>query len=176
MMDRLELQFPTAADGPAVWDYRQEFIDHGDSMDGCLGLRDAESFDAWLRIVEENRKAVDRYQDRVPSDEYLVILKADHRLVGMCNIRRYLDEKQLRHGGSIGYSVRFSERKNGYGTELLRLALPLIRATGQTRALVTCYKENLGSQGVIRNNGGIFQDEFFENGHTTQRHWIDLEQ
>ena len=174
MTDELILVRPTPADAARVWAYHEEFTAHGDSLDGTSGLGSYADYESWLSIVNDCAAATDYCHGFVPATQYLAVRKKDGALVGMASIRHRLDEKLLRHGGSIGYSVRFSERRKGYGSSMLRMALPLIKATGQQKALVTCYKENLGSQGVIKSCGGVFSDEFFENGHTTQRYWIDL--
>lgn len=174
MTDKLVFVFPTLANKARVWAYRQDFLARGDSLDGTMSLGQASDYESWLAEVEGSHAAKERYKGFVPGTQYLAVRERDGALVGMANIRHYLDERLLRHGGSIGYSVRFAERNKGYGSEILRMALPIIKSLGQSRALVTCFKENLGSQGVILHNGGKFCDEFIENGRTTQRYWIDL--
>mgnify|MGYP002236365423 FL=1 len=41
----------------------------------------------------------------------------------MTNLRHHLNDYLLAYGGHIGYSVRPSERKNGYASQMLRLTL-----------------------------------------------------
>lgn len=82
----------------------------------------------------------------------------------------------MQKGGHIGYEVRPSERRKGYATEMLRLALKKCVDLGITKVLITCDKSNLGSAKTIQNQGGVLENEFLEeNGELAQRYWINLE-
>lgn len=84
----------------------------------------------------------------IEGKEYLGRLAIRHRLT-----------PQLREvGGHIGYDVRPSARRHGHATAMLRTALPLARALGIDRALITCDADNLGSRKVIERNGGTLAD------------------
>jgi len=49
------------------------------------------------------------------------------------------------------------------------------REIGLNKALVTCDKVNIGSAKTIINNGGVLENEIFEdNGNVVQRYWIEL--
>ena len=87
----------------------------------------------------------------VPCKTYLCI--EDNRLVGMVNIRYSLNEYCFNYSGNIGYSVRKSERKKGYATEILNLALTELKKKGINRVLMTCNKSNIASSKVIIKNG-----------------------
>jgi predicted acetyltransferase len=86
-----------------------------------------------------------------------------------------LNDNLLKYGGHIGYSIRPTERKRGYGSVMLKLALEEYKSMGVDKVLVTCKKENLGSSKVIFNNGWTFQDEILveESGCTFLRYWIN---
>lgn len=75
-------------------------------------------------------------------------------------------------GGHIGYSVKPSERRKGYASQLIQLALDHYRARGIDRVLLTCDKDNIASAKVIQHNGGQLEDERQENNRITQRYWI----
>ena len=92
----------------------------------------------------------------------------------MIDIRHRLNEYLLQFGGNIGYSVRPSQRRKGYATEMLALALEECRKLGLDRALVTCDKTNIGSAKTIQKNGGILENEVLEGDRITQRYWIAL--
>lgn len=96
--------------------------------------------------------------------------------LGRVSIRHELNDRLRQFGGHIGYDVRPSMRRRGYGTLILRLALPHARAIGITRALLTCDSTNDASRRIIQANGGMFADETLLEGHIvpTQRWWIDL--
>ena len=55
----------------------------------------------------------------------------------------------------MGYDVRPSMRRLGYGTQLLRLALPVLQEHGIRRVRITCDDDNIGSAKIIEKNGGV---------------------
>ena len=96
-------------------------------------------------------------------------------IVGAINIRHNLNDHLLKYGGHIGDGVRPSERRRGYATKMIRLALKECKKLGIKRVLVVCEKNNVGSSKSIINNGGILENEVIEDGKIYQRYWIDLE-
>ena len=95
-------------------------------------------------------------------------------MVGAVNIRHDLNDYLLKYGGHIGDGIRPSERRKGYATEMIRLALEECRKLGLTRVLMTCDKNNIGSAKSIIRNGGILENEVLEKGVIKQRYWIAL--
>lgn len=55
-MDRLKLVLPSLKYKDKIMDYRREFIESGDSMDGCAGLSNAKSFEEWYSAFCDNLK------------------------------------------------------------------------------------------------------------------------
>ena len=102
------------------------------------------------------------------------LLDADRdRLLGAVNIRHYLNDFLLREGGHIGDGIRPSERRKGYATEIIRLALIECEKLGIDRVLITCDKDNIGSARSIIKNGGVLENEFMNSeGNIEQRYWI----
>jgi len=92
--------------------------------------------------------------------------------VGSVSIRHRLTEKLLQEGGYIGYSIRPSKRKMGYGTKALELAIPVARQLGIEKILVTCNDENLASRKIIEKNGGVLEDVREVSGVIKRRYWI----
>ena len=80
------------------------------------------------------------------------------------------------YGGHIGYRVRPSERRKGYGTKILRLALDKIKEYEFDRILIVCEPHNLGSIGVIEKNGGTFERQVAIEKILLSRYWIDTEE
>ena len=97
--------------------------------------------------------------------------------IGKLTLRTSINEKYLHSGGHIGYEIRPSKRRLGYGTELLRLGLAKACQRGLKRVLLTCDETNLGSRKVIENNGGQFENAVQVEGQTVlkMRYWIDLD-
>ena len=77
-------------------------------------------------------------------------------------------------GGHVGYDVRPSLRRRGYGTRLLQLGLAEAQARGIRPVLITCDADNLGSIAVIERNGGVLSDEALSprSGKLMRRFWV----
>ncbi len=169
----LQLITPTMEHKEQVLSYKQEFIMSGDNMDGCAGLDNDWTYEQWLKACEDGRDGKNIPESWVPASLFLAI-DEKNTVAGMIHIRHRLNEKLLLHGGHIGYSVRKSERRKGYATEMLGLALLECRKLGIDRALVTCAKTNLGSARTIQKNGGVLENEITEGERITQRYWISI--
>lgn len=112
---------------------------------------------------------------RVPSSDFWLI--DDNEFIGRLSIRHELNEFLLKMGGHIGYEIRPSKRKRGYGTEILRLGLEKAKELGLRRVLVTCDEDNIGSKKIIEHNGGKFENAIEFEGDPVRklRYWIDLQ-
>lgn len=87
-------------------------------------------------------------------------------------MRHYLTEEMLINAGHIGDGIRPSERRKGYATAMIGLALKEAKELGIDRVLMCCDKENIGSAKSIMKNGGILENEVLVNGVVEQRYWI----
>lgn len=110
----------------------------------------------------------------VPDSTFFCIDEQRNIIVGAVNIRHYLNEYLLLHGGHIGDGIRPSERRKGYATQMIGLALDECKKFGIKKVLMVCDKDNIGSAKSIIKNGGILENELNENGKIEQRYWIDL--
>jgi predicted acetyltransferase len=109
----------------------------------------------------------------VPHTKYWLVDEGE--FIGSVDIRHHLTERLEKTGGHIGYGIRPSQRKMGYGTLVLQLALPKAKELGIDRVLITCDSRNEGSKKVIENNGGVFQDsiDHIETDGKLLRFWIE---
>lgn len=171
-MEIIELILPTKEYEQQVMDYKAEFEINGDSMDGTAGLRNVLIYDEWLAALIDNSKEETVREGIVPASTYLAVRRSDKRVVGMIDIRHRLNEFLLELGGHIGYSVRKSERRKGYASEILRLGLEKCRDINIQKILITCDKGNIASVKTIINNGGILENEVLDGEEITQRYWI----
>lgn len=170
----LQIIHPSFEYQEQVLEYKAEFLQNGENMAGTAGLEKQESFDAWYQSVCANSSKETVAEGLVPASTYLAIRIQDNRLVGMIEIRHELNQYLLQHGGHIGYSVRKSEQRKGYATEMLRLALVESKALGLSKVLITCDKNNIASSKTMLNNGAVLENEIDEGNRITQRYWIDL--
>ena len=104
----------------------------------------------------------------------MALSTTDNHLIGMIDIRHRLNDYLLNFGGHIGYSIRKSERRQGYATEMLSLALKECEKLNINKVLVTCDKNNIGSTKTIQKNNGKLENEVSEGDSITQRYWIKL--
>lgn len=98
------------------------------------------------------------------------------RILGVFNVRHRLTDSLREFGGHVGYSVRPSERRRGYGVRLLEAAKNLASDLGIDRMLVTCAVENMASSGVIEKCGGVLESRhlFEAIDQTVCHYWIAL--
>ena len=132
---------------------------------------DYHDFENYLKNLEIKEET-----DRLVPDSVFFLLDTERQiLLGAVNIRHWLNEELLISGGHIGDGIRPSERRKGYATEMIRLALIECKKLGLDRVLMVCNKDNLGSAKSIINNGGILENEITNpDGSVEQRYWIEV--
>lgn len=170
----ITLVFPTPAHKKQLSSYKQEFLDNGETMHGTAGLDSAATFEAWYQKVCRNRQEETVSPGLVPATTFLGVEKDTGQLVGLIDVRHRLNDYLLQYGGHIGYSVRKSKRRRGYGTQMLLLALAKCRTLGLSRVLVCCDSKNTASARTIEKCGGVLENEVPEEGGFTRRYWIAL--
>lgn len=177
MEEKCKLVIPDDSWLAQVWEYRQEFLECGSSMDGCGPLRRVESAGEWLEIVKDCMKEETVPDNFVPATLFLYVREADSRVVGMIQVRHYFNEFLEKYGGHIGYSIRPSERRKGYAGHMLKECLPYCMDLGLKKVLVTCLDNNEGSRRTILINGGVYENTVHEPEENVnlERYWITLE-
>ena len=125
----------------------------------------------WLR-AQETRNEPGKY---VPQNTYWLV-RDGREIIGESRLRHALTPSLEQFGGHIGYMIRPSERRKGYGTKILALTLEKAREIGLDRVLVTCSPANTASAKVALANGGIRDTDGVnpENGEPVCRFWIEL--
>ena len=94
--------------------------------------------------------------------------------IGEVSIRHRLNAWLLQEGGHIGYGIRPSRQRRGYGRLILALALEECRGLGLERVLVTALAANLASVRIIEANGGRLENEIDapSGDGPLRRYWI----
>lgn len=172
----LKLVFPTEEYKEQIEEYLKEHFENGEyELAGDGGLDRIKNFDDWLLKVKRDLSEETIKENRMPATLFLGVRKSDNKVIGTIQIRHRLNESLLKNGGHIGDGVRPSERRKGYATEMIRLALEECKKIGINRVLMVCFKDNIGSAKSIINNGGILENELpAEDGKIDQRYWISL--
>ena len=90
-------------------------------------------------------------------------LNDDCEIVGVIDLRHTLNDF-LKDFGNSGYSVRPSERKKGYATEMLRQVIEVAKESGLGEIHLSVERSNEPSVKTIKKNGGVYERSFeFEN-------------
>jgi predicted acetyltransferase/catechol 2,3-dioxygenase-like lactoylglutathione lyase family enzyme len=102
-------------------------------------------------------------------------LVAGEIFVGRAGVRYALNELLFAWGGHIGYEIRPSLRRQGFGMRACALAIEHARAHGIGRLLLTCADDNAGSARIIEAHGGVLEKRAphpLDPGVTVRRYWI----
>ena len=175
-MSELYLVIPTLEHKQDAMEYRRECLENdywvpGGHIHGSGSLNQYENYEDWLDKTE--KEIHNKNPNLVPATVYFAIHNG--KIVGTIQIRHYLNETLLIRGGHIGYGVRPSERRKGYATKMLKLALDECKKLNITKALVTCDKNNIASSKTIQKCGGVLENEFIDDGGgITLRYWIKI--
>ena len=157
-----------------IADYRQEMLDMGSSMDGTGSLR--AMADPYEYIVKcRNYESIETVPEgRVPATQFIYVRKCDNKVVGMIQVRHYFNDYLEKYAGHIGYSVRPTERRKGYGKAMLKMALPFCKSIGLDKVLITCNDNNVCSEKTILANGGVYESTIYEpdEGINLKRFWV----
>ena len=143
------------------------------------------NFKKYVEQLRKEAEGMDLPEGYVAHTTYWLIDKDENDqafFVGRLDIRHQLNDFLTRVGGHIGYMIRPSLRRQGYGTKILELGLEKAREIlpvadlASSRVLLTCNTDNLGSQKIIENNAGQFSDitPAGNNYPAKRRYWIKL--
>ncbi len=98
--------------------------------------------------------------------------------IGRTALRHELNDNLRLIGGHIGYDIRPSKRRQGYGTLICKLALDESRKIGLHRAMITCDEDNIGSRKIIEANGGKFEKalQLKDRAVRILHFWVELDE
>lgn len=168
---KIELLRPTIEMEEMHYDFIKEWEDAEENIVPYAARLLDMDYKTWLENTYKFEETCP--EDFVPAHTFFLV-QDNKKILGAINIRHYLNDYLLNFGGHIGYGIRPSERKKGYASLMLSLALPKAKELGIHRALITCDKNNLGSARTIIKNGGVLENEVEEEDKITQRYWIEF--
>lgn len=154
----------------------------------CLGYTVDTLREKFAQFILDLNGLADAARSRAQYPDRVFWLIDEGEYIGQSSIRPELCTPYLlTYGGHIGYSIRPSYRRQGYGKTILALTLNAAREMELKRVLVTCDSDNTGSRKIIEYNGGQFESAMSMTARTFRaegrsasqpidklRFWIDL--
>ena len=134
-MERIVLVKPEIKHKEAVKEFMAEFFAENSDFHGFDSLEKYTDYCDWLVQAENDSKEGQQREGRVPAETLFAWDKQKQRILGIVNIRYYLNDYLLKYGGNIGLSVRPSERFCGFGTVILSLAKKKLFRIGDQKSI-----------------------------------------
>lgn len=154
-----------------LFDIMDEWTSAGEKIiPTAIAINDYHDFDYYMNHLCREKEI----NGIVPETTFFCLDLDRNIFVGAVTVRHYLTERLL-NAGLIGDGIRPSERKKGYGSAMIGLALLEAKKFGLNKVLMCCDKRNIASAKSIMNNGGVLENEVEVNGIIKQRYWIDNE-
>ena len=173
-MEKIILIKPDLSYADEIIKYKEESLKENPLINGAAGLNNFSSIEGWLEELKMKSSEDTIPEGLVPSTTYLAVREIDNYIVGMIDIRHYLNEFLTQVGGNIGYDVRKSERNKGYAKQMLKLALEKCKELKIKKVLITCDEDNIASEKVILSANSKFEDIRNIDGENKKRFWIEL--
>lgn len=165
---------PTAELKHAALDYRKEHFQKGETViNGSELLDQTESYEEWLKSVTLNAAPETVSSSWVLTDTFFAIRKRDKKIIGIIDLRHTLNDF-LKDFGNCGYSVRPSERRKGYATEMLGQIISVARESGMKELHLSVERNNIPSVKTIIKNGGIYERSFSHENEMADIYKISL--
>ena len=173
-MDKIILVKPDLSYADEIIKYKEESLAESPIINGSAGLDRFSSIEIWFEELKKRSCENTVPKGLVPSSTYLAVREKDNYIVGMIDIRHYLNEYLTQVGGNIGYGVRKTERNKGYAKQMLKLALEKCKELKIKKVLITCDEDNIASEKVILSANAKLEDIRNVDGENKKRFWIDL--
>ena len=173
-MDKIILVKPDLSYADEIIKYKEESLAESPIINGSAGLDRFSSIEIWFEELKKRSCEDTVPKGLVPSSTYLGVREKDNYIVGMIDIRHYLNEYLTQVGGHIGYGVRKTERNKGYAKQMLKLALEKCKELKIKKVLITCDEDNIASEKVILSANAKLEDIRNVDGENKKRFWVEL--
>jgi len=185
-MNELELQLPTLQHKIAAENFKSEFLEKQEPVIYGSALFDQMEYEQWLTHNTNNRHESTVNIGWVTATTFFAVRKRDLKIVGVIDIRHNLGNEFLtQYGGHMGYSVRPSERKKGYATDILKMGVEYAKSLNIEKLMIACFSDNIPSiKTIIKCGGVLFETKLYTEGQLVSIpnseeklvniYWIDL--
>ena len=148
--------------------YRQSHFDAGEhEISGSELLDQTEDYAQWVQSITANTSPETVNPAWVVTDTYFAVDENDN-IVGIIDLRHTLNDF-LQDFGNVGYSVKPSERRKGYATEMFRQVREIARRAGMKELHMAVHRDNEPSVKTIVNAGGAVYRSFI-----AEEKWADM--
>lgn len=156
-------------------DMIRDYNNHGEDTFANEYFTNDFDFLTYIKDLENLSMGIGLPGGYVPITEWWLV-NDNNDILGTIRLRHYLEEKNMEEGGHIGCDITPKYREKGYGSKILELILPIAKSHNIDVLLLTCDNDNIGSQKIIKKNGGVLKNivTFKDTDKELLQYWIQL--
>ena len=162
----------------AALEFVQEFLEHFETtVYGCCSLETGRySYCEWLSMLRQCACAATKQIGSFASETYFA-MSEQGRILGVVTINPISAENSFLQS-NICFSVRPTERRKGFGSEILRQAIRIARERGLQEAILLYKKNNRKNNEAVKRtilqSSGISERTFKHEETIYEQYRIDL--